>query len=95
MRFEKIGIKDIEYLKEFCDDEIIKNILRQVRDPYFTAYNIAMNNHRNRARQEDVLSEEEYRVAMTWFNRLCDVTDTLDTSVFSDVPPKILKHYKG
>ena len=84
-----------EHLDLLVDfDEEIKNVYRQRRIPYIEAYNIVMNNHRNGARNEDILSDSEYQEIITWFNELRDVTDTLDTSVFERIPQKVLKHIR-
>ena len=84
-----------EHLDLLVDfDEEIKNVYRQRRIPYIEAYNIVMNNHRNGARNEDILSDSEYQEITTWFNELRDVTDTLDTSVFERIPQKVLKHIR-
>lgn len=94
VKFKKITSVELTDVCRFGNIEQRKNALRQIREPYYTAYNIAMNNHRNAAREEDVFSAEEYAEALAWFNRLCDVTDTLDAAVFFEVPPKIKKHFK-
>lgn len=70
-------------------------VLREKRQPYLNAYNIALNNHIAGAKEEDKLTDTEFREMLSWFNELRDVTDTLDMTVFDRIPLKVLKHLRG
>lgn len=72
-----------------------KAVLREKRQPYLNAYNIALNNHIAGAKEEDKLTDIEFKEMLSWFNELRDVTDTLDMTVFDRIPLKVLKHLRG
>lgn len=94
VKYEKLTANDLIKVNKF-EIENKKKALRIIRQPYIEAYNIVMNNHRNKARESDVLTDSELLEIAKWFNDLRDVTDTLDISVFAKTPVKVMKHFKG
>ena len=90
---KKLCLDHLDLLETLPEEK--KNVLRQYRQPYFEAYNITLNNHKNGARNEDLLTDSEYQEITSWFNELRDVTDTFDLTVFDRTPIKVLKHVRG
>ncbi len=89
---EKFKLENLDLLDALPDKK--RDVLREIRQPYIEAYNITLNNHKNGARKEDLLTDSEYQEITSWFNELRDVTDTFDLTVFDRTPIKVLKHVK-
>lgn len=90
---EKLYKNNLDLLDNLPEKK--KDVLREKRQPYFNAYNIALNNHIAGAKEEDKLTDTEFKEMLSWFNELRDVTDTLDMTVFDRIPLKVLKHLRG